>query len=401
MLPTGSALAHCDAPTRDAFLRDLSSADQARRASVGTKRSSAQDGHWSQWEYYCHTLDIDPYLQTYTDKLPFLQVFAFRLRQGHLTPSGKPVKSRTVEDFLRSVGAEIASLGSQNPRLDLAGNVVPGIRQLQTAWSKEDPPPERVKPIPLQLIRHVVHRLDLTDDFASAIADALIIGFFYMLRPGEHTWDRKNHHPFRFCDTSFSTDGTTAINGVTITDAALQAATRVFLNFSTQKNGERDEAITHGDTTDPILSPVAAIRRRVQHLRCHQAPPATPLYTVFLPHGKHRHVLSSQLTKELRNSCAAIGPSLGIKPQEISARALRAGGAMALIRARVDPSLVKLMGRWKSDIMLRYLHRSALHTADFAAAMLQFGEFVIPQHAHLPTDAQHLLDTVQTAPLAA
>jgi len=306
-----------------------------------------------------------------------------------------------VEEYLRTVGEEIASLGTQNPRLDLAGNVVPGIKQLQQAWSNEDPPPERVKPIPLQLIRHVAHHSDLADPFQAAVVDALIIGFFYMLRPGEHTWDRKNHHPFRFCDTSFTLGDQAASNGVTISDASLAAATRVFLNFTTQKNGEKDEAITHGDTSDPLLSPVAAVRRRVQHLRSHNAPPDTPLYTVFLGGGTSRNVLSSQLTSALRRSCGIIGHTLGFSPREISARALRAGGAMALIRAKVDPSLVKLMGRWKSDIMLRYLHRSALHTADFAAAMLQFGEFVIPRHAKLPQDAQHLLNTVPHTPLAA
>ena len=392
-------MAHCHTTTRDAFFVDLSAADAARRASVSIKRAAAQDSHWRQWERYCQALGIDPYLETQADKLSFLEVFAIRLRRGDLSSSGQPVHSRTVEDYLRTVGEEIASMGTQNPRLDLAGNVVPRIKQLQSNWTKQDPPPERVKPIPLQLVRHVVNRLDFTNPFQAAKADALIIGFFYMLHPGEHTWDSTNHHPFRFCDASFSLGDNPASNGVTISDADLEAATRVFLNFTTQKNGEKDEAITHGDTSDPILSPVAAVRRRVRHLRLHHAPAETPLYTVFLPDGTTKNILSSYLTQELRYSCSQLSDVLGISPREVSARALRAGGAMALIRAKIDPSLVKLMGRWKSDIMLRYLHRSALHTADFAAAMLQYGEFIIPRHSFLPSNAQHLLNTVQ-APLA-
>ena len=243
--------------------------------------------------------------------------------------------------------------------------------------------------------------MNFDDPFEAAKADALIIGFFYMLRPGEHTWDRKNNHPFRFCDVSFSQDAAASMNAVTISDAAMDAATRVFLNFTTQKNGEKDEAITHGSTLDPRLNPVAAVRRRVQHLRLHHAPPDTPLYyTVFLSSGAHKNILSSHLTSELRLSCAELGDSLGIYPREISARALRAGGAMALILAKIDPTLVKLMGRWKSDIMLRYLHRSALHTADFAAAMLHHGAFIIPRHQALPAAAQDLLDSVAFTPLA-
>jgi len=65
---------------------------------------------------------------------------------------------------------------------------------------------------------------------------------------------------------------------------------------------------------------------------------------------------------------------------------------MALIRARVDPDLVKLMGRWKSDVMLRYLHRAGLHTSDLAAKMFLHGSFIIPEHAHLPADVQPLMD---------
>ena len=66
-----------------------------------------------------------------------------------------------------------------------------------------------------------------------------------------------------------------------------------------------------------------------------------------------------------------MGAPLGLHPSDISARALRAGGAMALFRAKVDPSEIKLMGHWKSDAMLIYLHRSALNTLDFASRMLQ------------------------------
>ena len=69
---------------------------------------------------------------------------------------------------------------------------------------------------------------------------------------------------------------------------------------------------------------------------------------------------------------------------------------MALVRARVDLSLFQLMGRWKSDVMPRYLHRSALQTVDLAALMLQHDEFIIPRHQTLPTlpeDQQLLVDT--------
>ena len=277
-------------------------------------------------------------------------------------------------------------MGSSNPRLDLAGNVVPPLQQMQRAWRTGDPPPVRVKPVPLALARHAVNSQDPSNPVQSAIRDLLIIGYFFLLRPGEHAYSGRAGHPFRLCDTSFDVPGAAAFNGATISEASLATAVRVNLNFSTQKNGDRNESITHGDTGDVLLSPVQAVRRRVSHLRLHHASPLTPLFTVFLPAGRRAHVTCNHLTLALRSSCRHIGASLGLLPSDISARALRAGGAMALLRADVDPMVVRLMGRWKSDAMIRYLHRSALDTSDLSARMLTGGDFVLPQHQPLPAD---------------
>ena len=38
---------------------------------------------------------------------------------------------------------------------------------------------------------------------------------------------------------------------------------------------------------------------------------------------------------------------------------MQAGGAMALLMARVDTDTIRLEGRWRSDVMLRYLHMRA------------------------------------------
>jgi hypothetical protein len=277
-------------------------------------------------------------------------------------------------------------LGAPNPRLDVAGNVVRPIQQMQRAWKTGDPSPVRVKPVPLALVRHAVNSLDPSDPLQAAVRDLLLIGYFYLLRPGEHAYSGPNGHPFHLCDTSFEVPGAAALNGASIDDASLGSAVRVNLNFTTQKNGERNESITHSDTGDPLLSPVQAVRRRVQHLRLHHASPLTPLFTVFLPAGRRSKVTCNHLTLALRSSCSLIGASLGLTPSDISARALRAGGAMALLRANVDPTVVQIMGRWKSDAMIRYLHRSTLDTSDLSARMLTGGNFVIPQHQQLPAN---------------
>jgi len=283
-------------------------------------------------------------------------------------------------------------VGSSDPRLDGHGQTFVGLRKQQRSYVKTDPPPHKVKPIPVTLVEHAVLANQATA-FALAMADLLIIGFFFLLRPGEHTYAKENNHPFRLQDVSFDTPEST-LNAAVIPAALLQEASKVHLNFTTQKNGVPNEAISHGDTPDPLLSPVKAVRRRVLHLRAAGAPPDTPLFTVYLPGGRTQRVTPAALTKALRDSCRAIGGPLGIQYRDISARALRAGGAMALLRAGIDSTTMRMLGRWKSWSMMEYLHRTALSTDGFAAQMLQHGRFKITTHEFLPDDVLPLVAPV-------
>jgi hypothetical protein len=65
-------------------------------------------------------------------------------------------------------------------------------------------------------------------------------------------------------------------------------------------------------------------------------------------------VPSTAITAALRASTTAIGDALGLKPSNISAWALQAGGAMILLLGKVDYATIQLIGRWRSDqILLR------------------------------------------------
>jgi hypothetical protein len=103
-----------------------------------------------------------------------------------------------------------------------------------------------VKPIPLPLIQHAVSADHQVDAFIQALMDLTIIGFFFfLLRPGEHCYDKDNNHNFHLQDISFqSVNGTT--NAATINESELTTATLVHLEFTNQKNGDKDEAISHG-----------------------------------------------------------------------------------------------------------------------------------------------------------
>jgi hypothetical protein len=218
------------------------------------------------------------------------------------------------------------------------------------------------------------------------------IGFFFLLRPGEHTVSAQHGdtQPFRLCDVTFHIGATTTAASTGDLEL-IPFATFVTLTFTKQKNGRENEIVGHARSGHAVACPVLALIRRTLHLRHNAAAPDTPLCTVFL-HHHHLTLTSHHLTTLLRQSAAVLQPTLGFDPADISARSLRAGGAMALLCAQVDSNVIKLVGRWRSDEMLQYLHLQAypqMHT--FARLMSHSGNFCLLHNVDVPAAAVPLL----------
>jgi len=89
-----------------------------------------------------------------------------------------------VEAALRAVGQTFSTLGYQDPRLQLSGKLDIRLQRQLQAYSKEDPPPSRVKPIPLQIIQHVVAMCARSNDpKLQAISHMIILGISFYLDP--------------------------------------------------------------------------------------------------------------------------------------------------------------------------------------------------------------------------
>jgi hypothetical protein len=129
---------------------------------------------------------VDPLLQDIQDPIAILQVYLQRYRDGTIAPRGKPVRSRTVEDSLRAIGQTFAALGTLDPRLDQHGNIDFRIQQQLRGYSRADPPPNRVKPIPIQIIRHVAALASTPTAMpgSQGIANMITLAFFFLPRPG-------------------------------------------------------------------------------------------------------------------------------------------------------------------------------------------------------------------------
>ena len=62
---------------------------------------------------------------------------------------------------------------------------------------------------------------------------------------------------------------------------------------------------------------------------------------------------------------------------------MRAGGVMKLRVERFDTNMIWLVGRWRINAMLRYLHTLAqAFTSGIVACMVQHGDYVFIPPAH-------------------
>ena len=277
------------------------------------------------------------------------------------------------------MGQAYARLGALDPRLNPHGQLDFRLTSLYQAWSKADDPPSRVKPLPMGLLHNTVllaHAENTPE--ALAAADCLVIGYFFLLRPGEYIG-----FPVEATDTLFRLrdlqlwigSRALAIHECPVPD--LHASTFATLTFTRQKNGVRNETVGHGRSGHPLLCPVLRLVSRVIALRQQRASPSTSLnaYRASAPGMPLRYILPADITRRLR-AALALHPDPAIAPCDISARSTRAGGAMALLCAGIDRDRIKLVGRWRSEELYRYLHVQAQPVmTGLAAAMVRGGSF--------------------------
>ena len=155
-----------------------------------------------------------------------------------------------------------------------------------------------------------------------------------------------------------------------------QAATFVTLTFTRQKNGVRNETVGLGCSGHARLCPVYALVTRVLQLRSMGATDDTSINAFrATPSSPWTYILASDLTARIR-ATLQLHPDPTYALTDVSVRSTRAGGANALLCAGVPGERIRLLGRWRSDEMFRYLHVQAqpLMTG-LAPALLRGGNF--------------------------
>ena len=130
-------------------------------------------------------------------------------------------------------------MGSPYPCLTSQGELYICLRFQYWCYSKHEPPKNRVKPTPLQVLRHISSLATASGDpLLMTEKNMIIITYFLLLYPGECTVSKSESTPFRLKETAFicghSVFATMAKKGY------LQAAIIFTLTFMTHKNGVRE-----------------------------------------------------------------------------------------------------------------------------------------------------------------
>lgn len=370
----------------DALRSDLGLVQASIRAGVSPQRASAHDRTWALWQEFCNTHNFDPFLRNFSDAVPILQVFGQQYRDGRIAPSKDTVRARTVEDALRAVGQTMAALGAKDIRRDSSGRIDFRIQRQISSFHKTDSPTTRVKPVPVTFITHLLDLalLPTAVPGRQAVTDMIVVAFYFLLRPGEYTGTTRDDHPFLLKDVQLH-HFSRLLNIMQDPIPLIQAANFAALTFTKQKNGTMNERLVHGLSGDARCCPVQAIIRLVIHHRTHQSTLSTPLASYYSSTGKLTRITASDVTDQLRHAACMLQHYTGISPTTISARSLRAGGAMALLSANVDHNIMQMLGRWHGDAMMRYLHAQCLPAVKgYAKLMFNNGTYKFSPDESVP-----------------
>jgi hypothetical protein len=258
-------------------------------------------------------------------------------------------------------------LGTDDPRYDSYGNIDFRLSRQYRSYVKKDKPPSRVKPLPITVVMAALQFACVSSPTIEreSIANMICIAFFFCLRPGEYTGTTTDDQAFSLDDVTLYL-GDRRLHNDLSSDHELGAATSVTYLFTDQKNGDKGEIIAHARSGDSLCCPVTAtIRQLMIHRRKfrHRTRPYNGRIKLASYYNS-RHVKvpvkAAQITKAIRWHASLLQPITGIDPHQLSARSLRAGGAMALLAGQCDTNTIKLLCRWHSDAMMRYLHQQSL-----------------------------------------
>ena len=133
----------------------------------------------------------------------------------------------------------------------------------------------------------------------------------------------------------------------------------MLLHFSNQKNGVKNDIVTHQRTGDTLFCPARILAKIVKRIRNYKgASDDTP--SAVWRNNKIEHITSKEMTTALHNAVEAFGQArLGLRKEEIGTHSIRSGAAIAMYLGQCPAYVIMMIGQWPSDAFLVYIRRQA------------------------------------------
>ena len=317
----------------------------------GTER----ERHWTAWTMHC-SLFPETGKRSAGASMDQLLTFAVAAREGQYG-LGAQVKVQSVQRALRHVAQRLVLDGHPDPLRSSPAQQsfdLP-IARLLKKYKDEDPPAEPKLAIPISTITAIATKYRWNPHL-EAVADLVIIAFFYLLRVGEYTTasnkKAKRTIALRDCDVRLWRKGQVIPHSAG--RACLLMADSATICIAHTKNGTKGAVVHHECGIGPIC-PVAALARRIANMQ--GGPTTGSLSLVYHPSGRVTRVSDWDIGIAVRWG-ATYDRLLtrGYTLQRISSHSLRAGGAMTMKLNGASDSTIMQVGRWMSLTYLTYTH---------------------------------------------
>ncbi len=318
-----------------------------------------REKYWVAWQRHCR---LFPSSSQGPGRPPgnvkdMLLTFAVATREGQYG-LGRQIQVQSVAVALCAVAQKNILDGHADPRWASSAqhSLNLPIARLIKKFSDDDPPPQPKLAVPVLAIHAIVTQYTFGPHH-KAVADMVVITFFYLIRVGEYTIPArargtKRTVPLRKCDVQLWHRGVLLDHNAGL-NVLLQADSAT-ISIAHTKNGTKG-AVIHHDAIGGEICPVAALARRVANL--HSMFPTTPLSTVCHPGAWNLNILGRNITIAVHwgatfDCLLAKGYTL----DRVSSHSLRAGGAMAMKLSGATDSTIMCIGRWTLLTYLTYIH---------------------------------------------
>ena len=281
----------------------------------------------------------------------------------------------TVRTAVDNVSQAFRDFDHPDPRYDEEGRTSRLLQMQYKCYKEQDPSEKHQKAIPFSVIRQM--NIQAISDLDSAIATICTGAIFFCMRSCEYSKaqaqdDRKTKllclRNFRFFANNKELDQK---------KDDISSASLISITFEDQKNREKNESINLHKTSDKTLCPVKSWAKTLIEfglMREHHE---------FRRNNKSFQISNNNIKNALKSTVDTMQAfNLGFSGDDVGTHSIHAGGAMAMVLAKVDTYVIKLQGRWKSDAFMKYIRKQVQQfSSDISDKM------ILKEHFnHVPKD---------------